>query len=372
MVKTGFGASRAGVEKSLVLGITVVVCSALLTVAADEPNRTATVSPPTATTSPNVPSAETPSYAPGSSAETPRPYAPSAETPRSRYTSAPSAAEPEASSGADAPVPERKRVVFHLNHVPAADIATALNRLLAAEVPNPGYYDPRTQPRSAVYFVPGATSNSLLVSGPADDIDEVTELVAKLDTPLDVVTIGVCIAVTTPEVTAGKIPDELLDRLLKKEPSAKDASADDDSEDASVKKAPTLKEDGAAWLAWADKQNLLSVFSQHRLTTLDNQPARIETRSLIPTNAASAPYTDTSYERAELDLAVTPRISPEGVVTMELRVEFQTSKFGSSYVNATVSAKDGQTVVVAGCPQCVDDSVTQLIIAVTASVNPDD
>ncbi|HUT10850.1 MAG TPA: secretin N-terminal domain-containing protein [Thermoguttaceae bacterium] len=367
MVKTGFGASRAGVRKSLVLGIAVVVCSALLTVAADEPNRTATVSPPTATTSPNVPSAETP-----------RPYAPSAVTPPYSYASGSSAAEPEASSGADAPVPERKRVVIHLNHVPAADIATALDRFL---VRNPGYYDTRTQPRSAVLFAPGATSNSLLVSGPADDIDEVTELVAKLDTPLDVVTIGVCIAVTTPEVTTGKNSDELVKRLLKKEPSAKDASAGDDSEDANVKRTPTLKEDGAAWLEWADKQNLLSVFSQHRLTTLDNQPARIVTSSAIPVvtlaesanrfGAASDPYTaGTSYEWVRLELAVTPRVSPEGVVTMELDVEFRTSGLRCWDVDATVSAEHGQTVVVAGCPQCVDGSMMQLIIAVTPSVNP--
>ena len=124
-----------------------------------------------------------------------------------------------------------------------------------------------------------------------------------------------------------------------------------------------MEKDGAAWLAWAKKQGRLEVLNRPQIMTLDNQPAIIKVGTTVPVGmpepGAGGPARTTPIEKAEigLTLSLTPRISPEGIVLLALNYERAWvvkrdgtvgPVIGKRTVQATVSAKDGQTIVVGG------------------------
>ena len=120
--------------------------------------------------------------------------------------------------------------------------------------------------------------------------------------------------------------------------------------------------------------------------TLDNQPAMIKIGETVPTGT-SKPSTDGpgkshQIEQTEVGLAIglTPRISPEGSVLMELEVEHAMVVnrdsaaepiIGKTAFQTTIWAKDGQTIVLGGPMHRDEDGHRSLIIAVTPRVNPD-
>jgi type II secretory pathway component GspD/PulD (secretin) len=189
-------------------------------------------------------------------------------------------------------------------------------------------------------------------------------LVAELDTRPATVAIHICIAELRP---------------------ARDGEIDGGSSDAAAT-APSIENDAAAWLAWAQQQGRLDVLSRPRLMTIDHQPASVRIGQIVPTGIAN-PDTDDPAEgdgsqRMEvgLSLGVTPRIAPEGAIIMELDVEHSrivnpadtaAPRIGRMAVRTTVSANDGQTVIVSGLMQRTEDGDRQTIIAVTPQVNPE-
>ena len=119
--------------------------------------------------------------------------------------------------------------------------------------------------------------------------------------------------------------------------------------------------------------------------TLDNQPAFIKIGTTVPTGAPrpgmDGPAQGTQIEQTEVGLSVgvTPRVSPEGLVVMELDVERATVVngnglagpiIGKTTAQTTISAKDGQTIVLGGLIRRAEDGHRSLIIAVTPRVNP--
>jgi len=84
---------------------------------------------------------------------------------------------------------EHKRVVLPLRGVPAMDLANTLIQLLGAE----GKAVPEASKRSVV-IVADPISNSLVIGGPPDAIDEVVPLVEQLDRPAVMVQLEVVIA----------------------------------------------------------------------------------------------------------------------------------------------------------------------------------
>ncbi len=264
-----------------------------------------------------------------------------------------------------APVEQPRRLVIRLSHVPAISVAKTLEEFLDSQQKFREPDEEALIPGRAV-FVPEPISNSLLISATPEIVDELTELVAQLDAKPDLVMVEMCIA-------------ELL------LPSGDGKTNDPVSGDSAKEKMPQMKEDGAAWLAWAKKHDRLEILSQPQIMTLDNQLATIRIGETVPT-VALRPGTDgpdkgNRIEQTEVGLTIelTPRISPEGAVLMELHVEHASIVNGSgttgpilgkTTLQTAIWAKDGQTVVLGGLKRRVEDGHRQLIVAVTPRVNP--
>jgi general secretion pathway protein D len=123
------------------------------------------------------------------------------------------------------------------------------------------------------------------------------------------------------------------------------------------------------------------VLSSPELMVLDNQPARLEVGDLVPylTQQAQSTQTSTSdiinsvaYEQTGVILEVTPRVSSEGLVTLDIAQEVSNVNTAASTtisnggitsptftqrdVESRVVVQDGQTVGLAGL---IQDSVTK-------------
>jgi len=245
------------------------------------------------------------------------------------------------------------------------DVANALEEFFNGERKVRGAYESIQNPYLAV-FVPEPISNSLLASVMPEMVNSLTELVAALDAKPDRVMINICIA-------------ELLP------PSRNAKNEDGVSGNSEVDKEPTMEEDGAAWLAWAKNHGRLEVLSQAQVMTLDNQPAFIQIGTMVPTVASESdtggPAKDNQLEQTFVGRTVglSPRISPEGLILMELDFEdAMVNEDGASRqsikktkVQTTISAKNGQTIVLGGLKHRVEDDNRSLIIAVTPRVNPE-
>lgn len=251
------------------------------------------------------------------------------------------------------PTPEQpRRLVIRLNYSRAIDVAKALEEFgshLSIPLVSPTHVVVVTEP----------VSNSLLLSASPAMIDTLTEMIAELDTQPPIVTVSVCIA-------------ELL-------PEADDAKADEST--------PSMDEDPTAWLDWAKKQGRLRILSQPQIMTLDNQPASIKIGSIVPVVTATqhGGYgTATKVEQIEqvevgLSLKLTPRISPEGLVIMDLDVEYTSVDAHAEAsgptirkvsAQTTIAVEDGQTMILGGLIQRTENHECRLIIAVTPRVNP--
>lgn len=98
------------------------------------------------------------------------------------------------------------------------------------------------------------------------------------------------------------------------------------------------------------------VISSPKVLTSDKQTAKIMSGTQIPYQEASASgATSTSFKNAALSLEVTPNITPEGKIGLELLIENGTPNYSTNPVsidkdsiNTSVVVDDGQTVVLGG------------------------
>ena len=277
-----------------------------------------------------------------------------------RVVPAPVQATPPLPAPNTAPVPQRKQLAIRLSHVPVLDAAKSLEQFLESEQKGQRSYENAPNPNRVV-LVPEPVSNTLLISGTPKMVDSVTELVAKLDAPSPVVKVDMCIA-------------ELYGKR-----------GDGRSDDSAMGRAPPMEKDGAAWLAWVKKHGRLEVLGRPQIMTLNNQRALItigqRVRTGVPEPGAEGPAKGNQVEQAKpgLTVGLTPRISPEGLVVMELDVEVASvvsqegatgPSIGKTTVQTTISAKDGRTVVLGGPLLVAEDGQRQLVIALTPRVNP--
>jgi type II secretory pathway component GspD/PulD (secretin) len=266
------------------------------------------------------------------------------------------AAAPQPSAAAS---PPRKRLAIRLNNAAAADVLKDLERFL------------KTHPDRAS-LVAEPVSNTLLISAAPNAAKSLMGEIAKLDARPDMVAASIIIAnfvVSGSEANKAESPGE---------------------------KAPFMYGEGAAWLAWANKHGCLEVLSRPQIMTLVNQSAMIQigTKAKVAPAPEAAPRA-TGLPRPSTDglanvqpieqpqvglvFGLTPSISPQGMVVMEL--DFQQTRIvaqnavgepvlGKTTVQTTITAADGQTVVVGGLTQHCEDGPRQLIIAITPHVNP--
>ena len=258
----------------------------------------------------------------------------------------------------------QQRLFIRLRHVPAADVAKAVQRFLDSFQKSQRSHEQISDSNRAI-IVCEPVSNSLLISATPQMADDLTKLISQLDVSPPMVTVDVCIAELRPRSCEGN-----ADRGAS-HPSA-------------TEKTPSMKKDGAAWLAWAKKQGRLEVLSRPQVMTLDNQPALIQIGTAMPI-AVPAPGSDgpakgpIKQPEVGLTVGLTPRISPNGLIFVDLDVERVSvvkrdgavgPTLGKSTVQATVSATDGQTIVVGALTENAEEGHGPMIIALTPRVNP--
>jgi hypothetical protein len=259
---------------------------------------------------------------------------------------------------------EHRRVVLPLRAVPATDLANTLLHLLGAE----GKAVPEASKRSVV-IVADPISNSLVIGGPPDAVEDVVPLVEQLDRPAAMVQL---------EVEIVEAPAAELKPVL------------------GTLKAELQKPGGApAYPRTFEKPARMEVLIRARLTTLDNQPAflkvgRREARVIGTSVSSIGRASSVSFEDVGTSVGFTPRVGPDRVVTMAIDVEdsqlgrpeegatLGASKEGepirapnteTSNAQATLRILDGQTVVLGGLARQAKTGHERLLL-VTARVLP--
>jgi type IV pilus assembly protein PilQ len=111
-------------------------------------------------------------------------------------------------------------------------------------------------------------------------------------------------------------------------------------------------------LTAGEQAGLTKTISRPRITTLDNKEAKIEQGESIPFETTSAEGTKTQFIDANLSLTVTPHITPDGRVSMKIKVSsnsigsFRTASGAPSIdkkeASTEVLVKDGETTVIGG------------------------
>jgi len=253
------------------------------------------------------------------------------------------------------------RQVVPLNSVPAVDLANSLGQLLRAEA--------EAFPRRAgqnVSIVAEPAGNSLVLGGPADAIEEVKRLVAQLDRPAPMVALDVVLA-NAPRAEAAAAP----------EPRDKPAPA------------------AAAPLRVVARPATMEVLANARLTVLGGTAAQLQLmlREATITGTMISPSGQTNnltYQNVGTIVQITPRVGPDGVVRMDIRVESsglgpreegvviaapkegeptRAAAIETLIAQATVSIPAGQTIVLAeGTPK--PKSPKQRLVLVTPHVLP--
>jgi hypothetical protein len=245
-----------------------------------------------------------------------------------------------------------KRLVYDLRNVPAVDVAETVSEFLkneAASQPGMGMGGIGGNIGQRVVITPEPITNRLLVSGPPEQLEELAEMIKRLDAEPAMVSIDVLIA---------------------------EVVIDDDSQKAAGELS-SFKSTGKsldAIVAELKKLGKLRMLARPSVSTLNNQPAFVQIGQRKPrvTGTSSSPrgqVNSVSMENVGLTLGVTPRINADGIVTMEIDVEqsrlgpaeegtpiatsaegetIRTPSVQTTQVQTTVSATSGQTVMLGG------------------------
>jgi type IV pilus assembly protein PilQ len=124
---------------------------------------------------------------------------------------------------------------------------------------------------------------------------------------------------------------------------------------ASISGASTLQ----LRLSAAEEKGRVKIISSPRVSTMDNVKASIEQGVSIPISVVSANGVNTQFFQADLKLAVTPHVTPEGTISLKVDLTKNEPDFGNRGAsgNPTIRrkeahtqllVKDGETAVIGG------------------------
>ena len=311
---------------------------------------------------------------------------------------------------------ERVNKVYRLKNSPAIDVANAVNNFLRSErIVNqaaPGRQNPFTQIESEVVVVPEPVGNALIISATPRYFEQIMDLVEDLDAQPPQVMIQVILAEVLLDnlhefgVELGLQDSLLFDRSLlgdlitpgynfNNQPlgNANNASslatrgnvAGQGLSHFSLGRTNTdtgygglvlsaSSENVSVLLRALNQSRTVEILSRPQVMTLDNQPAFIQVGQRVPQIRASTISTVGQSNSIELEnvgliLGVTPRISPEGMVVMEIDAEksevgpdsegipvsisasgnvVRSPRINITTAQTTVSAASGQTIVIGG------------------------
>ncbi|MHB8898060.1 MAG: type II secretion system protein GspD [Thermoguttaceae bacterium] len=260
-----------------------------------------------------------------------------------------------------APTQPRERLIYRLANTPAADIAKTVNELLRSE-------QPRATPGDNLVVLAEPLTNSLVLSGTADQIHQAARFIEQLDTRPPMVCLQVVIALAeSPEGLSILAPgpdgpkfccspaeaNQMIDRL--------------------------------------GKSGALKVLARPQLVTLDNQPAFLQIGQRVPriTSARDGQTVATELDNVGLIVGATPRISPDLTVTVEIDVEkseissdqqgiplgvdakgnvVRSPKVDTTTVQTTIAIPPGQAMVVGGLALQDGDKRGELVVVVVPHI----
>lgn len=110
-------------------------------------------------------------------------------------------------------------------------------------------------------------------------------------------------------------------------------------------------------LSAAEAAGSVRIISSPRVLTLDNEEASISQGTLIPFSQVSAQGVNTAFQEAKLELSVTPHVTADGSVSMDVRITRNEPDFGNTGANGdpTILEREAQTQLL------VDDGDTAVI-----------
>lgn len=310
-------------------------------------------------------------------------------------------------------VRQRQNSVYRLKSAPAADIANALNQFLQTQrdVRNlaPETISPFEQIEREVIVVPEPVSNSLIISATPRYFSEIMKIVDQLDARPPMVLIQVLIAQVDMEnfreigAEFGLQDSLLFDRSAAGVPgfnfnnqplgnaataasvATRNAVASQGLTNFALGRSNTnMGYGGLVLSAASDSVNILvralqdrqrlQLLSRPQVMTLDNQPAFIQVGSRVPyvtstTVGTTGTSNSQSFQNVGILLGVTPRITPDGLVLMEIDAEkselgpidqgipigfspagtpILSPQINTTTAQTTVSSRSGQTVILGG------------------------
>jgi type IV pilus assembly protein PilQ len=110
-------------------------------------------------------------------------------------------------------------------------------------------------------------------------------------------------------------------------------------------------------LSAAESSGVVRIISSPRILTLDNNEAFISQGTLIPYSQVSAQGVQTAFQEAKLELRVTPHVTADGAVSMNVRVTRDEPDFGrtSARGDPTILRREARTNLL------IDDGHTAVI-----------
>jgi type II secretory pathway component GspD/PulD (secretin) len=283
------------------------------------------------------------------------------------------------------PANERKTEVVRLKNSQAADVATAIRQFLEQErtklnqvLGTEAIGTSQRLLEHEIAVVAENNSNTLLISANPRYFDEVRHIIEELDRAQQQVLIQVLLA----EVTLDSQTD--LGVEWSQEGSKRSVGNYNLGTDFGVKKdltdfggySTTLSGSDFHFLIRALKEDgRLEVLSRPQIVTADNKAASISVGQRIPliTDSRVDPQNNTissfRYEDVGINLSVTPKISPDGFVKMEIgttnsalsstpfKISDKTTAplINQRRANTSVSVKSGQTILIGGLIETTDD-----------------
>lgn len=262
-----------------------------------------------------------------------------------------------------APKPEpRERLVYRLGNAPATEVARIVNELLKSERAAPG------PPKPDTLVLANVVSNSLIISGTSEAIHETVKLVEQLDAEPLMVSV---------QAVIGLIESRDGLSFLAPNPEGPELSC-------SHAEACQLIEEFS-------KSDSVKILARPQVMTLDNQPAFLQIGHRVPRaqNVKDGTVVATELENVGLILGLTPRISGDRVVTMEIDLErselsseedgiplgidskgnvVRSPKIETTMIQTTVKIPHSHAVLIGGLALQQGDKQGELVLVVTPHI----
>jgi general secretion pathway protein D len=285
---------------------------------------------------------------------------------------------------------ERRSEVIRMKNSQASDVATAIRtfldqqrqRAVQALGADAATASARTIDQEEVSITAEPVSNTLLLSAHHQYFQQMRKMIDDLDAPQPQVLIQILLA----EVTLTDQTDLGAEWSLTRH----GGDGETYSVGSSLGVANTLQSLGGFSTAASGTDlnfliralttdGKLAVLSRPEIVTGDNKPASINVGQRVPlvqgtrTDVNNNLNTTINYEQVGISLTVTPKISPEGFVKMDVGmtnsdVSAQTVTIAGAgvvpildeaYANTTVTAHSGQTIIIGGLIATSDSKTIQ-------------